>query len=130
VIIIRSSDPLFLFPRGHNVLQETAVFAHLRNGFAFLEKGAGRAYLDALAAPGTRVGIAPRFTQVGNDERIEPSPADIPGVGAFNLVAYPDAPGAQDATMVIEAEALVTGVRGEFRKLIAQADVVDAQIGG
>src|SRR5208282_33539 len=76
--------------------EEFAPFLHLPDGSALVGKGAGRADLDALAATGAGFGIAPRLVEIGDDPRMGAAAHDIPGVGSFDFVANPDAPGAED----------------------------------
>ena len=62
-----------------------------------------------------------------DDARSGAAAEDVPGVGALDFVADAHAAGAQNAAVVVDAEALVAGIDGKRRKLVAQADVIDAQ---
>ena len=81
-----------------------------RDRLALVEERAGRADLDALAALGAGLGRAPRLVQVGDDAGVAAAAGDVPGVRAFDLPADAHAAGAEDAAVVVHAEALVRGV--------------------
>src|SRR5579864_2855452 len=115
------SNPLFLFPRRDDVLQEAAVLTHLGDCLALVEERARGAHLHALPATGAAFGSAPGFSEIGNDQRSGASPAHIPGMRSFNLVADADTTRTQDAAIVIQPKPLVAGIDRKGREAVARS---------
>src|SRR4051812_46817319 len=66
-----------------DVAEELSALGHLGDRGALLAQGAGRADVDALAAPRAAGALAPRLVQIGNDARFDPAGHHVPGVRAF-----------------------------------------------
>jgi hypothetical protein len=88
------------------------------------EQGAGGADVNALAAGGAGVHLPPGLIEPGNDAAVAAALGHIPDVGPLNLIADPHAAGAQDAAVVIEAEARMGGIHRALRILIREAAVI------
>ena len=88
---IGSPDPLFLFPRRHDVLEEATVFTHFSDGPSFVKKSTSGTYLDALAAASARIRGPPAVAQIGDNQRIGPASHDVPGMRTLDLIADADA---------------------------------------
>ncbi len=83
--------------------------------------------MDALAATSAGFGRTPGFCQVGDDQRLNAAAHDVPGMGAFNFIAYPHAPGAEHAPVVIDREAVMRGIHFQIRIAIAKVNVRDIE---
>ena len=83
--------------------------------------------LLAFSAAGAGIGFAPRLAEVADQQRVSAAVGDIPGVGAFHLVADAHAARAENAAVVIEAEARVAQIDLEPRMLVIEPDVIDAE---
>ncbi len=83
--------------------------------------------MHALAATGTGIRRSPRFIQVRDHLGVDAPAHDVPGVGAFDLVANPHATGAEDAAVVIDDETVVRRVHFFLGITIRKMNVRDAQ---
>ena len=93
-----------------------------RSNLALIEECTGRAYVNALAT--TRAGgLTPGLHQIGDDHGIDSAAHYVPHVGAFNLVADPHAPRAQNASVVIGDKALVRCIDCKLRIAIRKPNV-------
>src|SRR4029453_5093897 len=97
---------------------------------ALLEQRPGRADLDALAAAGAGGRLAPGGAEVGGGPGVGAAAHDVPGGGALDLVADPDAAGAQDTAVVVDGEQRVAGVDADPRVDGGQLEMGDAEAGG
>ena len=98
-----SLDPLLLLPRGHDVWQEAAIFAHL---------GDRSVPLSHSAPVGHTWTHLPQLVQLSDSPQgcarsvitrdCCPATHDVPGVRALDFVANPHAAGAQDAAVLVE----------------------------
>ncbi len=67
---------------------------------------------------------------ISDDAGVHPAMRDVPGVGAFNLVADSYATGTEDAAVVVDAEPLVADIDGQLWVQIVEPHVVHADLDG
>jgi hypothetical protein len=104
--MLRVSVCSLRFPHQVQPGQKFGILGVIGADFAFVEEGAGWTDLDALAAASAG-GFAPGLMEIGDDERVDAAPHDVPDMRAFNFSAYANAAGAEDAAILVEGEALV-----------------------
>src|SRR3954454_15494077 len=89
-------------PHKRQVWQELTALRHFSDGLAFFEERAGGADVHAFSAGSAGIALAPASGQIGDDFGLSTAPGDIPSVGAFDLMADPNATGAENAAVVID----------------------------
>ena len=92
-----------------------------------LEERPGGAHLDALAAAGAGVGLAPGRAQVGDQPGLGAPSHHVPGVSPLDLVADAHAAGAEDAAVVVDPEALVRRVHTRRGVELGELEVGEPQ---
>src|SRR5208337_1757981 len=98
-------------------------FGHRR---ALVEQRAGRTGHDAFAARRAGFGITPRLVEIADDVGFGAAAGDVLGAGAFDVPADAHTTGAENAPVVIHAEAQMGVVHTPFRKAIIVTHVVHA----
>src|SRR5208337_4202750 len=121
-----SDVPLLLLPGVDQEREHRPVAFHLSDRGALGEDGPGGAGLHALAARRTGRRCSPGLMHIGDDAGVHPAMRDVPGVGAFDLVADPHATGTEDAAVVVDAEPLVADIHGQLGVEIVEPNVVHA----
>jgi hypothetical protein len=89
------------------VWQELTTLFHFRNCFPFLEESTCWANMNAFAATGANFRGAPRLVEVSDNPRVDPSPHDIPNMGALNFVTNSNASRAKHTPVVVNNETLM-----------------------
>src|SRR5262252_803305 len=122
-------SPAFL-PHFGQVWQELAPLRHLGHRPPFLKQRAGRAHVHALATAGAGWGRTPRLVQVGDDLGLDAAAHYVPGVRALDAVANAYTTSAEDAAVVVDREALVTGINVQRRIAVRIAHMGDFELLG
>src|SRR5262249_44003521 len=110
-----SAYPLLLLSSLDEEGELFAVLLHFGDAGPLPEDRPRRTRLHALATRRTRGRLAPRLRQVRDHERLHAAPGHVPGVRPLDLVARPHAASAENAAVVIDAEALVRHVNRVLR---------------
>src|ERR1700690_2666648 len=122
--------PLFFLPCIDDEFKFGAVAFHFRHRRALVEQRAGRTGHDAFAARRAGLGIAPRLVEIADDVGPGAAAGDVLGASAFDVPANPHTTGAENAPVMVHAEAQMGVVHPPLRKAIIVTHVVHALAAG